>query len=62
MESMHYIGLDIHKKIIAFCVKTESGTMITQGTISATRQALSKWITILPQPWVVATKALATRQ
>ena len=24
MENMHYIGLDIHKKIIAFCIKTKS--------------------------------------
>ncbi len=28
MESMHYIGMDIHKKIIAFCIKTFSGTLI----------------------------------
>jgi len=50
MESMYYIGLDIHKKIIAFCVKTVSGLEIKRGTVSATRQALNAWLEDLPQP------------
>jgi transposase len=57
MESMHYIGLDIHKKIIAFCIKTWSGTMIKQGTIPATRKSLSDWMEKLPQPWTAAMEA-----
>ena len=57
MESMHYIGLDIHKKIIAFCIKTFSGKLIKQGKISATRKALTEWIESLPQPWNVAMEA-----
>ena len=57
METMHYIGLDIHKKIIAFCIKTISGQIISQGTISATRKALMDWIKFLPQPWTVAMEA-----
>lgn len=57
MDSMHYIGLDIHKKIIAFCIKTATGVMIKQGTISANRQSLNNWVAKLPQPWVVAMEA-----
>jgi transposase len=57
MESMHYIGLDIHKKIIAFCIKTISGVMIRQGTIPATRKALNSWVEKLPQPWIAAMEA-----
>ena len=57
MESMHYIGLDIHKKIIAFCIKTASGRIIKRGTISATRQAVNKWLENLPQPWMAAMEA-----
>lgn len=57
MESMYYIGLDIHKKIIAFCIKTVSGQVIKQGTVSATRKALNAWLEDLPQPWVVAMEA-----
>jgi len=57
MESMHYIGLDIHKKIIAYCIKTWSGSIIGQGTIPATRAALSTWMGKLPQPWTAAMEA-----
>jgi len=57
MESMHYIGLDIHKKVIAYCIKTESGFMIKQGTIRATRTALKDWMKKLPQPWTAAMEA-----
>lgn len=57
MNIMHYIGLDIHKKIIAFCVKTKNGDLISQGKISATRQGLNKWMGTLPYPWTVAMEA-----
>lgn len=42
MEIMHYVGLDIHKKIIAFCIKTLSGSTVDQGTIPATKRSLTK--------------------
>lgn len=54
---MHYIGLDIHKKIIVFSVKTYSGTVHSKGSIPATRAALADWMKILPQPWTVAMEA-----
>ncbi len=57
METMHYIGLDIHKKIIAFCIKTVSGTIIDQGTIPATRSSLTKWMKNLSFPWTAAMEA-----
>nr|WP_319392691.1 IS110 family transposase [uncultured Desulfobacter sp.] len=57
MESMHYIGMDIHKKIIAFCIKTFSGRVIKQGKLPATRKALSNWLENLPQPWTAAMEA-----
>ena len=57
MEREHYIGLDIHKKIIAYCIKTKSGKRIGQGKISATRKGLNDWIKKLPQPWTAAMEA-----
>ena len=57
MKTMHYIGLDIHKKIIAFCIKEKSGVMIGSGTISATREALDNWLAGLPQPYSIAMEA-----
>mgnify|MGYP001601291284 CR=1 FL=1 len=26
MENIHYVGLDVHKKTIAYCIKTATGT------------------------------------
>src|SRR5258705_529940 len=34
---MHFIGLDIHKKTISYCVKDVSGTVLSEGTVAATR-------------------------
>jgi hypothetical protein len=40
-ESMYYIGLDVHKKTISYCIKDVSGRVYQQGTIGATR---TSWI------------------
>ncbi len=53
----YYIGLDIHKITIAYCVKIQDGTIIDQGTIQATRQSLSQWLKALPQPRTFAMEA-----
>lgn len=38
MKSMHYIGFDIHKKVINFCEKQEDGTGVDrQGSPAAFR-------------------------
>jgi transposase len=57
MESIYYIGLDVHKKTIAFCIKTVSGNMVRQGVVSAERKALRQWLTELPGPWMGALEA-----
>jgi transposase len=54
---MYYIGLDIHKKTISYCVKDVSGQVHQQGTIPATRTELDRWRKTLPQPWTVAMEA-----
>src|SRR5215813_341729 len=33
MESMYYIGLDVHKKMISYCVKDRSGQVHSEGRI-----------------------------
>ena len=42
MNRMHFIGLEVHKKIIAFCVKEPDGTVISSGVINATRLAFNE--------------------
>jgi transposase len=57
MEELYYIGLDLHKKIIAYCIKTVSGVIIRQGTVAANRPALMEWAKSLSHPWVAAMEA-----
>src|SRR5262250_1183149 len=57
MQSMYYIGLDVHKKTISFCVKDVSGQIHAEGAIPATRWDLDRWMKRLPQPWTAAMEA-----
>jgi len=54
---MYYIGLDVHKKTISYCVKDASGQVHREGTIGATRHELDVWIKTLPQPRMMAMEA-----
>ena|SRR5436305_1105369 len=51
---MYYIGLDVHKKTISYCVKDVSGRVHQEGKLGATRCELDLWMRTLPQPWTVA--------
>ena len=57
MEPMYYIGLDVHKHIISYCVKESSGNLHSEGKIPATRLDLDRWMKTLPQPWSAAMEA-----
>jgi transposase len=57
MNGIYYIGLDIHKKTIAYCIKRIDGAIVDQGTVAAERKALSKWLANLPGPWHGAMEA-----
>ena len=57
MRTLYYIGLDIHKKVIAYCIKTDDGRIVGEGSIEASRKALDEWLTELPGPWIGAMEA-----
>jgi transposase len=57
MDIMDYIGLDVHKKTISFCVKDGSGQIHQEGKIGASRRELERWIETLPQPRMIAMEA-----
>jgi transposase len=57
MTTMNYIGLDVHKKTISYCVKDASGRIQQEGKVGATRRELDCWMKTLPQPWTVAMEA-----
>ena len=53
MQPMYYIGLDVHKKKISYCVKDGVGKVHAEGWIPATRCDLDLWMKTLPQPWII---------
>jgi transposase len=57
MNTIYYIGLDIHKKTIAYCMKQSDGNLIQQGTVAANRKALQEWVNMISKPWVGAMEA-----
>jgi transposase len=57
MKRLYYIGLDIHKKTISYCVKKVDGTIVQEGKIAADRRILFKWVEGLPGPWLGAMEA-----
>jgi len=57
MEPMYYIGLDVHKRTISYCVKEGSGKIYAEGSFPATRLDLDRWLKTLPQPWTAAMEA-----
>ena len=57
MEKVYYVGLDIHKKTIAYCIKVEDGTIFRRGEIVSERNALRRWLMELPKPWKGAMEA-----
>jgi transposase len=54
MEKVYYVGLDIHKKVIASCIKQPDGAVLEQGQVAATRRQRLKTI---PGVWKGAMEA-----
>jgi transposase len=57
MNVSHYIGFDVHKKTISYCVKTADGQIVEEGKLSATREVLQQWARRQPVPWYGAMEA-----
>ena len=54
---MYFIGLDVHKKTISYCVKDAAGRVHQEGKIGSTRHELDGWIRTMPQPRTIAMEA-----
>jgi transposase len=57
MTVIHYIGLDVHKKTISYCIKTADGRIVREGILEASRAALRGWAGGLQVPWHGAMEA-----
>ena len=57
MNIKHYIGFDVHKKSISYCVKTADGKIVEEGKLRATHQVLRAWAGKRLEPWHGAMEA-----
>lgn len=54
---MNYLGHDVHKRTISYCVGHPDGSVLQEGCISASREALDTLIAQLPGPCLAGTEA-----
>ena len=57
MTVTHYIGFDVHKKSVSYCVKDAAGTIAEEGKLRATHEALRQWAGKRTEPWHGAMEA-----
>jgi transposase len=57
MNVNHYIGFDVHKKSVSYCVKLADGKIVEEGKLRATHDALRQWAGKRPEPWHGAMEA-----
>jgi hypothetical protein len=53
---MYFIGLDVHKKTISYCVR-DARRVHQEGKVGSTLRDLDCWIRTLPQPRTIAMEA-----
>ena len=58
MNVNHYIGFDVHKKSVSFCVKTADGKIVEEGKLRVTHEMLRQWAGKRPEPWRGAMEAM----
>lgn len=51
-QPYHYIGLDIHKRNVAFCEKRADGQTVAAGTFDASRDCIHQWAREQETPWI----------
>ena len=57
MNVNHYIGFDVHKKSVSYCVKAADGTVLEEGKLAAKRAVLVGWAGKRNQAWHGAMEA-----
>jgi transposase len=57
MNVIHYIGFDVHKKSISYCVKLADGTIVEEDKLAARRATLRQWAGKRTEPWQGAMEA-----
>ena len=39
----YYVGLEVHRQSISYCIKRPEGTIVREGKVLAQRQPLADW-------------------
>jgi len=53
----YYAGLDVHRRSISFCVKRADGSIVREGKIASTREAIAEWARAFDGPWCCGLEA-----
>ena len=53
----YYVGMDIHKKNVYYCVKLADGKIVSESKVISRREDLANWAQSLPKPWIGAMEA-----
>lgn len=56
-QPYHYIGLDVHKRTVAFCEKLADGQIVAAGSFGTGKAAIAAWASERTRPWVGAMEA-----
>lgn len=56
-DNAYFVGLDVHRQVIAYCIKTAAGEIVQEGSMAARRAALDEWLKTVPGAWQGAMEA-----
>jgi transposase len=54
---MNYLGLDVHKRTISYCVRHPDGAILQEGSIPALRETLDTLLASLREPYLAGMEA-----
>jgi len=46
----YFVGLDVHKQVIAYCIEAADGAIIDEGSIKTRRSVIDEWVRTIPGP------------
>ncbi len=52
MERVYYIGMDLHKKKMVYCIKAVDGSVVKAGSVASKRPDLIKWAEGIDREWI----------